>query len=171
LTALFLAGAYFVRVPPVGASPTGESPAGLFLVQRGPIADDDVIALLGLSLGGRDVAVATWSNMNPFEKQTLRDQAARIAAMARGAERDGLPSHPDVARSLRWGISSFLAEAWEKKISSETDLSESAARSFYEANRQMYMDEGLSFEQRLPRIREDLIRSAIRERLEKLNSE
>ena len=104
--------------------------------------DDDMIAFLSLSLGGRDVAVAAWSNMNPSEKQTLRDQAARIAKMSEGAELDGLLLSPDVERTLRWGISSFLADAWEKKIASETDLSVAAARSFYEANRQWYIDEG-----------------------------
>jgi len=136
-----------------------------------PVVDDDVIALLSLNLGGRDVAVAAWANMNPFEKQTLRDQAVRIAAMAQAAERDGLPSHPDVARALRWGISSFLADAWERKVVSETDLSEDAARSFYEANRQVYVNEGLSFEKCRPRVKEDMIRSAILERLEKLGTE
>jgi len=158
LTALILIGApKAIALPQTPASPV--------------VDDDDVITLLSLDLGGRDVAVAAWANMNQFEKQTLRDQAVRIAAMARAAERDGLPSHSDVARALRWGISSFLADAWEKKIASETDLSENAARSFYEANRKMYMDEGLSFEQCRLRVREDMIRSVTLERLEKLNTE
>jgi len=106
------------------------------------VDDEDLITLLSLNLGGNDVAVAAWSNMNLSEKQSLRDQAARIAVMARGAERDGLYSSPDVARTLRWATYSFLADAWEKKISSEMDLSESAVRSFYEANRQRYTEPG-----------------------------
>jgi len=150
LTAFFLIGAHKVSALPI-------------------VDDDDVITLLSLNLGGHDVAVAAWSNMNPFEKQTLRDQAVRIATLAQAAERYGLPSSPNVARTLRWGAYSFLAAAWEEKISSETDLSESAARSFYEANLQMYVDEGLSFEKCLPRVKEDMIRTAILERLEKLN--
>jgi len=80
--------------------------------------------------------------MSLSEKQKLRDQATRIAVMARGAEREGLALSSDVERALQWGISSFLADAWEKKISSEIDLSENAARAFYEANRQRYMDVG-----------------------------
>jgi len=106
------------------------------------VGEEDLITLLSFSLGGRDVAVAAWSNMSLSEKQKLRDQAIRIAVMARGAEREGLALSLDVERALQWGISSFLADAWEKKISSEIDLSENAARTFYEANRQRYMDAG-----------------------------
>ena len=138
------------------------------------VDDDDVIALLGLGLGGRDVAVVAWSNMNLSEKQILRDQAVRIAIMAQGAELDGILESPDVMRALRWGVSSFLADAWEKKIASETDLSESAASSFYEAHRQWYVDSEdrrLPFEKCSTRVREDMIRAAIMERLEKLNAE
>jgi hypothetical protein len=159
LTALLLTGFY-----PAGASPSGVS----HVPALSAVDDDDLITLLSLNLGGRDVAVAAWSNMNPFEKQTLRDQAVRIAIMAQAAERDGLSSSPDVARTLRWGAYSFLASAWEKKISSETDLSENAVRSFYEANRQMYKDE---FEKCASRVKEDMIRLAILERLERPNSE
>jgi len=136
------------------------------------VSDDDLISLLSLSLGGRDMAVVVWSNMNLSEKQTLRDQAARIAVMAQSAERDGLLSHPDIAGALRWGVSSFLADAWEKKIVSEMDLSEDAIRSFYEANRQWYMDEEgtpIPFEKSKPRVREDMIRAAILQRMGKLN--
>ena len=157
----------------IAASPAITFSAGTLLPSAQPVVDDDdVIALLGLSIGGRDVAVAAWSNMNLSEKQTLRDHAARIALMAQGAERDGLLSDPDVARALRWGMSSFLADAWEKKVASETDLSEEAARSFHANNRQWYMDSGdrpLPFERCANRVREDMIRSAIMERLKKLN--
>ena len=139
LTALFLMGASF----PASASSIGAPFTGVPLAPVTPVVEeDDLITLLGLSLGGRDVAMVAWANMNPSEKQTLRDQAVRIATMAQGAERDGLSSSPDVARALWWGTSYFLADAWEKKISSETDLSEDAARSFYEANRQRYMGSG-----------------------------
>ncbi|MCL2010785.1 MAG: hypothetical protein FWG71_09635 [Synergistaceae bacterium] len=133
LPVLFLPGAFPLAARE--ATPAYQAPAV-------SVSDDDALALLSLNLGGRDVAVATWSIMNPSEKQTLRDQAVRIVTMAQGAELDGLSSSPDVARALRWGTSSFLADAWEKKIVSETDLSESAMRSFHEANRQWYMDSG-----------------------------
>jgi hypothetical protein len=106
------------------------------------VEDDDLIALLSLNLGGRDLAVAALMNMSLAEKQILRNQAVRIVTMARGAELEGLLSSPDMERALRWGKYSLLADAWEKKISSETDLSENAARSFYEANRQRYTDSG-----------------------------
>jgi hypothetical protein len=148
--------------------------AGVSQASAAQIADDDVLALLSLNLGGRDVAVAAWSNMNPSEKQTLRDQAARIAVMARGAELDGFAASPDVARALQWGRASFLADAWEKKVSSETDLSDSAARAFYEVNRQWYVGEGetpMSFEQSKARVRQDMVRAAIMEKLEVLNFE
>jgi len=137
-----------------------------------PIDDEDVIALLSLYLGGRDVATAAWAKMNPHEKQTLRDQAVRIAIMARGAELTGFSSSPDVARMLQWGIISFLADAWERKMLSETDLSESAVRSFYEANRQWYKDdEGapIPFEKCIARVREDMVRAVIMEKLNELN--
>jgi hypothetical protein len=80
--------------------------------------------------------------MSLSEKQALRDQAVRIDAMARAAEREGLPASHDVARALRWGTASFLADIWEKKVAFEADLSEEAARAFYEANRQRYVSSG-----------------------------
>jgi len=130
------------------AAPMGISPMGIPPVRSSPVLspiavdDEDLITLLSLNLGGRDVAVAAWSNMSLSEKRSLRDQAVRIAVMAQGAELEGLSLSPDVMRTLRWGAYSFLADAWEKKIAFETDLSEATLRSFYEANRQRYMDSG-----------------------------
>ena len=103
------------------------------------IVDEDLIALLALSLGGRDLAAVSWSNMSPSEKQTFRDQAERIAIMARRAEREGISTSPDVALAVKWGTDSLLAEAWEKKIIAETDLSDDAVRSFYQANIGKYL--------------------------------
>jgi hypothetical protein len=104
--------------------------------------DEDAVTLLGLSLGGQDLAVAAWSAMNPSEKQVLRDQAALIDSMARAAEQEGLLASPDVGRALRWGKNAFLADAWEKKTRAEVDLSDAAARVFYETNLQRYTDSG-----------------------------
>lgn len=36
------------------------------------VSDEDLMALLALSLGGRDVAAVAWANMNLSEKQTDR---------------------------------------------------------------------------------------------------
>lgn len=119
LTALVFAGAVLFCRPVQAAS---------------QIADEDLVALLGLSLGGRDIAAVSWSNMSPSEKQAFRDQAERIAGMARRAERDGINASPDVALAVKWGTDSLLADAWEKKVVAETDLSDDAVRSFYEAN-------------------------------------
>jgi len=170
LTVLFLVGAFFVGSPSVAASHFNLLAPQVLAV---PIVDDDdLIALLSLSLGGRDVAVVAWSGMNLFERQALRDQAIRITTMAQSAERDGILSCPDVARTLRWGTASFLAEAWEGRILSELNLTEEAARSFYEANRQWYMDERgapIPFEQIRARVRDDMIRAAVLERMEKLS--
>jgi hypothetical protein len=62
--------------------------------------------------------------------------------MARAAERDGLLASPDVKLAVRWGTRSLLAELGEEKVSAEVDRSEAALRSFYDANRQRYFDEG-----------------------------
>ena len=170
LSAFFLMSALFIALAALAAQ-TLSAAQGL------PVAvvdEDDLITLLSLNLEGRDVAVAAWSNMSPFEKQQLRDQAVHIATMAHAAERDGLASSPEMERVLRWETYFFLAKAWEKKISSETDLSEDAVRSFYEANRLRYMDsenKPLSFEQCTSRVRDDIIRLAVMERIEKLKSE
>ncbi|MDR1378640.1 MAG: peptidyl-prolyl cis-trans isomerase [Synergistaceae bacterium] len=106
------------------------------------LEDEDVMAFLALGLGGKDVAFAAWSNMNPSEKQTLRDQAALVASMAQAAERDGFLASPDVELAVRWGTRSLLAEVWEKKVTDEIDCSETALYAFYEANRQRYFDSG-----------------------------
>lgn len=172
LTVLFLLGALFTSAPSVAAYFSDSFLSGLQAPQTPVVDDDDLISLLSLSLGGRDVAVAVWSNMNLFERQALRDQAVRIATMAQNAERDGILSCPDVARTLRWGTASFLADAWEGKILSELDLTEYAARSFYEANQQWYTDEGgapIPFENVRVRVRDDMIRFAILQRIERLN--
>lgn len=150
----------------VGASPLCAFTAGAPVVE-----DEDIITLLTMSLGGRDIAIAAWAKMSLAERQILRDQAGRIALMAQGAERAGLAYAPDVARALQWGISSFLADAWERKIISETDLSEDAMRAFYEAHQQWYVDsEGrqISFQESIPRVRADMIQAAIVERLKEL---
>jgi hypothetical protein len=106
------------------------------------VDEDDVIALLSLSLGGQDVASVAWSKMSPSEKQTLRDQAQQIALMAQAAEWSGVLASPDVALAVRWGVNTLLAAVWEEKVISETDLSEKTLRSFYEANHQRYLDSG-----------------------------
>ena len=106
------------------------------------IADEDLLALLSLSLGGRDLAAVAWANMNLSEKQTLRDQAARIASMAEAAERDGLPASDDVRLALKWGTQTLLADAWKKKVEADADLSEEALRAFYRDNLPRYFDEG-----------------------------
>ena len=176
---LFLAALFIVGVPLVSASPAGASSLLELFVPAAakasamPVADDDLITLLSLSLGGRDVAIAAWSSMNLHERQALRDQAARITIMAQSAERDGLLSDPEITRALRWGLSSFLADAWEKKIASEIDFSEEAVRAFYETHRQWYTNENgtpVPFEKSEPRVREDMVRAAILQRMEKLNT-
>lgn len=172
LTTFFLMSALFASAPSVAASYSSLASVGLQGPQTPIVDDDDLISILSLNLGGRDVAVAVWLNMNLFERQALRDQAVRIATMAQNAERDGILSCPDVARTLRWGTASFLADAWEGKILSELDLTEDAARAFYEANRQWYTDDGgtpIPFENVRVRVREDMIRAAILQRIERLN--
>ena len=137
------------------------------------VSDEDLLALLALNLGGRDVAAVAWETMNLSEKQALRDQAVRIASMARAAEHDGLLDSPDVALPLKWGTNVLLASAWEKKILAEADLSEEALRAFYEANRARYFEnperkEGpIAFEKCKDRIKEDLLQTAIRNGLAK----
>jgi hypothetical protein len=106
------------------------------------VGDEDAITFLALGLGGRDLALAAWSNMNLSEKQTLRDQAALVASMAQAAERDGFLASSDVELAVRWGTRSLLAELWEEKVIGEVDRSEAALRSFYDANLQRYFDEG-----------------------------
>ncbi|MDR1977537.1 MAG: peptidylprolyl isomerase [Synergistaceae bacterium] len=106
------------------------------------IDDEDLITLLSLGLGGRDLAAAAWETMNPSEKQALRDQASLITSMAQAAEQDGLLASPDVELSIRWGRNTFLADAWEKKTVAEIDLSDTAVRAFYEDNLQRYADSG-----------------------------
>ena len=87
------------------------------------ISDNDLIALLSLSLGGRDLASAAWANMNSFERQTLHDEALQIASMAEAAKREGILASSDVELAVRWGTDALLAEAWGKKIESELDPS------------------------------------------------
>ena len=132
----FSASALFLFVSPRAEFPAAVGTAGA--AQR--IDDEDAIALLSLGLGGRDVAAVAWLAMNPSEKQILRDQAARIDSMAQAAEQEGLLASPDVERAVRWGKNAFLADVWEKKVTAEADLSDEAARAFYEANLQRYTD-------------------------------
>jgi hypothetical protein len=124
--------AFFVSVSPQREFPVGIAGAAQW------IDDEDAVALLSLGLGGRDMAAVAWSAMNPSEKQALRDQAALIDSMAQAAEREGLLASPDVERAVRWGKNAFLADAWEKKVTTETDLSDEAVRAFYETNLQRY---------------------------------
>jgi hypothetical protein len=136
LLGVLLAFAFFVFPSPRTDFSVGIAEAAQW------IDDEDAIALLSLGLGGRDVASVAWSAMNPSEKQALRDQAALIDSMAQAAERDGLLASPDVERAVRWGKNAFLADAWEKKVTAEVDLSDEAARAFYDANLQRYTDPG-----------------------------
>lgn len=106
------------------------------------VTDDDAIALLSQTLGGWDLAGIAWANMNPSEKQSVRDQAAQIASMAEAARRDGIDSRPQISLTLKWGTGTLLAEEWRKQVVASTDLSESTVRAFYEANSVRYLDEG-----------------------------
>ena len=106
------------------------------------IADDDAIALLSQSLGGWDIAGVAWANMNPSEKQSIRDQAAQIALMAEAARRDGIDAKSAVSKAIQWGTDALLAEEWRKQVVATTDLSPGAVRAFYEANSARYRDEG-----------------------------
>ena len=172
LTAFFLSGVFSVSTPYAGASPVDTSLTELSPPRMPTVDYDDILSLLSLSLGGRDVAVAAWASMNPFERQKLRDQAMWIARLAQNAEHDGILSCPYVARTLRWGASVFLADAWENQILSEMDLSDEAVRSFYEANSQWYVNEEgtpISFEESQVRVRDDMIRAAILQRMERLS--
>lgn len=106
------------------------------------VTDDDAIALLSQALGGWDLAGIAWANMNPSEKQSIRDQAVQIASMAEAARRDGIDTRPQVALTLKWGAGTLLAEEWKKQVVASTDLSEKTVRIFYEANSVRYLDEG-----------------------------
>jgi hypothetical protein len=135
---LILSAALYRGFPGETGVPAPDVPTAAAPVYR--IDDEDAVTLLSLGLGGQDVAAAAWSAMNASEKQALRDQAALIESMAQAAEQEGLLASPDVERAVRWGRNAYLADAWEKKTAAEADLSDSAARVFYEANLQRYLE-------------------------------
>ena len=67
---------------PLAAAPLGISPRGLPPTDVSPVrsalaptvvGEEDLITLLSFNLGGRDIAVAAWSNMSLSERQKLRD--------------------------------------------------------------------------------------------------
>jgi hypothetical protein len=105
------------------------------------VDDEDLLTLLSLSLGGRDLAVAAWINMTPFDKRILRDRALRLSRAAEIARRDSALA-AGVERALKWGTASLLADAWEKKTKIEIDLSETALRAFYDANLSSFSEPG-----------------------------
>jgi hypothetical protein len=102
------------------------------------ITDDDLITLLSLSLGGRDVASAAWESMDGGERMKLLEEAVRITQMAAAARRQGLADRPDVAGAIRWGTNSLLADALEREISAAIKVSDFELRRFYENNISRY---------------------------------
>lgn len=124
-----LAAVFFASAPAAFDSPALPDAA---------VTDEDVITLLSLELGGKDIAGIAWENMNPFEMQSARDRAALIASMADAARRCGIDGAPEVERAVRWGTNVLLAEEWKKKTVASIDFSEEAVDAFYRANIDRY---------------------------------
>jgi hypothetical protein len=133
LAALFLFAASSVFPLPGGEDAPDEARQTVEIVEIGDIDEEDLLTLLSLSLGGRDLAVAAWVNMTPFDRQLLRGRAFRLSRAAEAARQDSVLTAA-TERALKWGTVSLLTDAWEKKTLAEIDLSEAKLRAFYDAD-------------------------------------
>lgn len=104
------------------------------------MSDRGILILYAQNFEG-DLGLATvaWEALSPKERAAFRRDAGRILQINDVAKKTPLPE--DVATSLEWTRARIVAEMWMTQTARETDLSDAALRSFYEANRSRYMHE------------------------------
>lgn len=105
------------------------------------MTSDDVMRLITSTAGGNEMlAMLMLSQATVQERLDLVNQMSDAIIFAEAAKHEGLDTRKDVAFQIKWHTIQILVQAYMDKISATWDMSDKAARAYYDSHKEEFVE-------------------------------